>query len=236
MDPSSLDDLNKYSINFNDIQVSEITADSMKSDLQGIVVYNNTLHENVTNKSLKLEKSFINNENTKIDELLEEWRMFCDTNSKMHLLACSYYKFINNIIILSSILLSSISSILSLTIISKDDKCVGNDTVALLAFNSINILSTALITIHRLLKLEETQHLHDIYSDMYTCTAKDIEMHVILCESHSPVFSSKNELMKQIKHNLDILIDKSPNVPGYLQKQIINKVSLDNETKCTVNA
>lgn len=231
---TSLDDMNKYAIDYTQIYFNEI-ADSIDTPIHN----NNLIHNNnpsCSNPNNNLNDSLVNasnsyytsnliqRDNDNIDNLLEEWRVYCETNGKMHIAACAFYRILNNCIIITSILLSSIASILSLSIISQDNNKLSNDITLLLIFNSINILSTAIITIHRLLNFQESQHLHDIYSDMFVCTGKDIQMHMILCNSESSVFASKSELIKQIKHDLDILIDKSPNVPSYIQKHVLKKL------------
>jgi hypothetical protein len=223
---TSLDDLNKYAIDYTQIYFNEIANDNDNVNNDNNTGINNSATDNIANASTSYYSNFMKRDNDNIDNLLDEWRVYCETNGKMHIAACAFYRILNNCIIITSILLSSIASILSLSIISQDNNKLSNDITLLLIFNSINILSTAIITIHRLLNFQESQHLHDIYSDMFVCTAKDIQMHMILCNSESSVFASKSELIKQIKHDLDILIDKSPIVPSYIQKHVLKKMPL----------
>lgn len=158
-----------------------------------------------------------------VRQLLEEWRIYCDAHSKMHNEALGYFKFLNRVIMIASIIMSAVSSAMSLTIVSNNKECSNDSmTTMLIILNSIAMGATALITIHRFLNLDELQHLHDLYSDMHVCLAKDVQMHLVLQTSTTPVFFSMEEMAKHIKSRLDILIDKSPAIPGF----IVNKVVL----------
>lgn len=165
------------------------------------------------------------NNDSKILNLLEEWRIYCDIHAKMHSGASSFFKKLNYLVMITSILMSSVASILSIGLISQKQECgVSNDQKEsiLIILNGITIGSSGLMTIHKLLKLDEMHTLHSIYSDTHTCLAKDIQMHNILSTSDTPVFKSLNEMAKNVKSRLDILIDKSPAVPDFISKRVIN--------------
>lgn len=160
---------------------------------------------------------------TIIRQLLEEWRIFCDAHSKMHNAALGYFRFLNRSIMIASIIMSAVSSAMSLTIVSNNKECTNDSTtMMLIILNSISIAATALITIQRFLNLDELQYMHDIYSDIFICLAKDIQMHLVLQNSMTPVFHSMEEMAKQVKSRLDILIDKSPALPGFVVRKIVN--------------
>lgn len=159
-----------------------------------------------------------------VRQLLEEWRIYCDAHSRMHTSALSYYKFANRVIMISSILMSSISSALSLTMVSSNDSCTTSTfTSTLIVLNSIGVVSSALLTIHRFLNLDELQHLHDLYSDSHLTLAKDIQMNMVLQQGEKPIFHSIEEMTKNVKSRLDTLIDKAPAIPGF----VVNKVVLN---------
>lgn len=157
-----------------------------------------------------------------VKQLLEEWRIYCDAHSRMHTSALGYYKFANRVIMISSILMSSISSALSLTIVSNNSECSNSTfTTTLIVLNSIGVASTALITIHRFLNLDELQHLHDLYGDAHLSLAKDIQMNVALQQGDKPVFHSIEEMTKNVKSRLDTLIDKAPAIPGFIVDKVV---------------
>lgn len=171
-----------------------------------------------------------------LTRLLEEWKIYCDLQAKMHEKSFSFFKFLNHSIMITSLVLGSAASVMSISIIgaNKQDCSQFGDSLALLVLNGISIGATGLLTIHRMLKLEELQSLHDIYSDMHLCLAKDIQMHSILTTSDTPVFMSMNELVKNVKSRLDAIIDKSPAIPGFIQKRVINNV-IDNYSNSLQN-
>ena len=159
-----------------------------------------------------------------ITNLLEEWRIYCDIHSKMHNAALSYYKLLNRCIMLTSVIISAISSCLSLTIVSrnKESETSSSMTTWLVVLNSVSVLSACLITVHRFLNLDETQHHHDLYSDVHLCLSKDIQMNLALQQSHTPIFHSAEEMTKHVKSRLDTLIDKSPSIPQFIVDKVVS--------------
>jgi hypothetical protein len=160
-----------------------------------------------------------------VRQLLEEWRIYCDAHSRMHTSALSYYKFANRTIMILSILMSSISSALSLTMVSNNSNTCATSTFTstLIILNSIGVASSALLTIHRFLNLDELQHLHDLYSDSHLTLAKDIQMNMVLQQGEKPIFHSIEEMTKNVKSRLDTLIDKAPAIPGFVVNRVVIK-------------
>lgn len=153
--------------------------------------------------------------------LINKWKQECIILEHQHARAMSYYQKLNYIIMISSILLSGLASASSLTIVSNtNENCSNNQSTLLIILNSIGILSSILISVHRFIGLSELQQQHDTYSDMYASLSNDISMNIALENGECTVFRTLDEFSKHVKSRLDVLIDKAPPIPKYIEKDV----------------
>ena len=143
----------------------------------------------------------------------------------MHNDARGHFRKMNHLLMIASILLTSVSSVSAIGILSSQGTCSSDDKTTswvLLALNSVGLLSATLVSIHRFLSVSELQEQHDLYSDLYDILAKDIDLQMALTRSHvAPVFVSLSEFAKHCKARLDMLIDKGPSIPGFIERRAV---------------
>lgn len=161
--------------------------------------------------------------NAELLHVIEGWRNRCQTFEKMHSMSRVYYRNLNHSIMITSLMMSSLSSIASLTVVIGNKSCESNTiNIPLVVFNSIGIVASLLLTIHRFLRLSELQKEHDFYSDMFCILGNEITLQIALDQSDAKMFVSLSEYAKYCKQKLDILIDKDPAIPGFIEKKHMN--------------
>ncbi len=170
-----------------------------------------------------------------IDKLLEEWKIYCSLNSRMHNQSRGHFKSLNHGLMIPALILSSVTGIGATSIgtlgVSNNNKC--EEVVIdwpLVVIGTMGMISTCLLSVHRLLNAAELQREHDLYSDMFESLANEIDMQLILDDGEvSKMFTNKREFVKHCKSRMDILIDKAPPIP----KAIVRKQSKHNcESVC----
>ena len=158
-----------------------------------------------------------------IDALLGEWNVYCQLNSRMHDASRSRYKKLNHGLMIPALLLSSVAS-LGATSIGAMGLGHSNATTSavdwpLLMVGVVGLASTCMLSVHRLMNAAELQREHDLYSDMFTTLANEIDMQLVLDESGvSKMFTSKHEFVKYCKGRMDVLIDKAPPIPKTIMR------------------
>jgi hypothetical protein len=122
-----------------------------------------------------------------------------------------HFKVLNYGLMIPSIILSSAAGFGTIGIGSNPNIGGGIDWT-LVALGVIGVISTCLVSVHRLMNAAELQREHDLYSDMYACLVNEIDMQLVLDEGgeHCKVFTNKQEFVKYCKSRMDMLMDKAP--------------------------
>lgn len=160
----------------------------------------------------------------KIEQLLAEWKVYCNLNLILHEESRGYFKVLNYGLMIPSVILGSTMGFGTIGVASSgsnDVTCSGSGIDWLLiGLGVIGIISTCLASVHRLMNVAQLQTEHDLFSDMFASLANEIDMQLALDDTlESRMFKSKHEFAKYCKSRLDVLMDKAPPIP----KQIKNR-------------
>ena len=159
-----------------------------------------------------------------IDALLGEWNVYCQLNSRMHDASRGRFKRLNHGLMIPALLLSSVASLGATSLgamgLNHSNGPASAVDLPLLMIGVIGLASTCLVSVHRLINAAELQREHDLYSDMFTTLANEIDMQLVLDESGvSKMFTSKHEFVKYCKGRMDVLIDKAPPIPKTIMRK-----------------
>ena len=137
----------------------------------------------------------------------------------MHDTCRAYFRALNHGLMIPAILLSSGTGIGTIGVGSSDKQCKDTTNWLLVALGVAGLMSTCLISVHRLLGCVDLQRDHDLYSDMYKSLANEISMQLVLSNDDSArMFVSTREYLKFCKSRMDVLIDKAPPIPKSVLK------------------
>ena len=137
----------------------------------------------------------------------------------MHNESRGHFKSLNHGLMIPSIVLSSATAFGTIGIASKEED-THIRTWILISMGIVSILSTCLLSVHRLMNVAELQMQHDLYSDLYASFANEVDMQILLDQvQESRMFTNKLEFAKYCKARMDVLMDKAPPIPkGILSK------------------
>lgn len=141
-----------------------------------------------------------------LHDLLMNWEDFCNEQSMMHDIARARYKFLNYLLALPSILLTTVSGAGNLS--------VDNNRVASFVLGSMALAAGAIFSIHRYMNLPELQQQHDFYSDEFLKLRNSIRLHKVITKTSNKTYASMLEFSKHINTQIDNCIDKSPSIPS----------------------
>lgn len=111
--------------------------------------------------------------------------------------------------------------------ISSKEKCNTNTSWFVVAMGISSLLSSSLVAIHRYTSVADLQRRHDTFADSFTSLANEIDMHLSIgLNEQGSVFANVYELVKHIKRNLDIIVDKAPGLPFYLSKHTVASLNI----------
>ena len=151
--------------------------------------------------------------------LAHEWRRYCEAHSEMHDTCRAYYRALNHGLMIPAILLGSGTSVGTIGVGSSDRSCGDTINWLLVTLGAAGLLSTCLISVHRLIGCVDLQREHDLYSDMYRSLTNEISMQLVLSnDDSSRMFVSTREYLKFCKNSMDVLIDKAPPIPKRVLK------------------
>lgn len=173
----------------------------------------------------KNRKNNKENVDQKLNTLLIEWQEFCDDQSTIHGLCSSHYRLWGNIISVVAILFSTIGGTANLATVYKHD-----DSLSIF-FGAISIASGGLMSIHRTLNYPELERSHRFYSDQYEKIKNEIDMQLNIHMCMNKTYANLVEFCKSMKNQMDSLIDQSPFVPSYIEKNFIKTKSHTNKKR-----
>lgn len=144
-------------------------------------------------------------------DVLTKWHRVCNDSSYHHEQCRIIVRFRNLAIAIPAILLSTLSGITNLT--SLTSLLMNNDIDSELVQSlsgTLSLIAATLFALHRYLTLPELQAAHTIYSNAFARLGNDIQLHTQLITSRERMYRNSDELLKDIKHRMDILIDQAP--------------------------
>lgn len=152
-------------------------------------------------------------------DVLTTWKGTCDQNAQHHEQCRIVMRFRNLALSIPAILLSTLSGITNLsnlTSLMSDD--FDKEVVQSLS-GTLSLIAATLFALHRYLTLPELQKEHAMYSNAYTRLANEIHLYTQLVSSRERTYRNTEELLKDVKHRLDILIDMAPPLlPGVITR------------------
>jgi hypothetical protein len=159
------------------------------------------------------------NTQNEIATLLQNWEKFCDEQSQMHSVSVSYFRFINYVIAIPAILLSTFSGAGSIGLASSCD----TDSLSI-ALGFLVLISGAMFSIHRYMNIPELQQMHDFYGDEFYKLSNSIRLNLVLSTDESRSFKNIQEYAKFIKGQIDICVDKAPGIPRHVLRRTKQKL------------
>lgn len=159
------------------------------------------------------------NTQNEITTLLQNWEKFCDEQSQMHTVSVSYFRFINYVIAIPAILLSTFSGAGSIGLASSCD----TDSLSI-ALGFLVLISGAMFSIHRYMNIPELQQMHDFYGDEFYKLSNSIRLNLVLSTDESRSFKNVQEYAKFIKGQIDICVDKAPGIPRHVLRRTKQKL------------
>ncbi len=158
-------------------------------------------------------------------DVLATWKRTCDVQAKMHERCRIVLRFRSLMLSLPAILLSTMSGIANLTnfnhLVSQDDddRGLGAEILSTLS-GMMSLLAAMLFALHRYFTLPELQREHMLFSNAYTRLGNEILLHMKLMGSKQRAFTTTDELLKDVKHRLDIIIEQSPPLLSRVVKRL----------------
>lgn len=151
--------------------------------------------------------------------LLKQWREYCKMHSEMHDASRGHFKALNHGLMIPTIVLSSVTGIGTIGVGTNDKNCEQTTNWVLISLGALGLISTCLLSVHRLLGCADLQREHDLYSDLYESLSHEIDMQLVLNDSgDSRMFVNTREFIKYCKSKMDVLIDKAPPIPKKIMK------------------
>lgn len=141
---------------------------------------------------------------------------YCAQQSNMHELARIKFRRYNYWLSIPAILLSTMSGSVSLASSMNKDSC---DVEKMHFWISVvcglaGLCSAAILSVHRFAAYSENEHLHGHYVDSFEKQNLDIRSNLLLhVDDQNKTFTNLYEYLKHIKHEIGLLIEKSPPVP-----------------------
>jgi hypothetical protein len=156
--------------------------------------------------------------------LLEEWERTCIILSTMHAATRDYFTRLNYLLVIPATILSTVASSTNIGVGSSAQKngneaCGAESNWISIATGIMGMLSVALYSIHRYMNVPESEKTHDYFADEYDKLRVEIRMQKIVDHSLSKTYLNLTEFTKACKRNLDILTDKSPTIPPFIEKK-----------------
>ena len=152
--------------------------------------------------------------------LLTSWCTYCHENSELHYNCWSFYKLLNNITSIPSLIFSSLAGISILSMLT-DASCTKGQVVIIYIMGSFGMFSGIMFAINKFYRFPELVELHDMFSHNYEIIQNDIASNVSLSKDF--VFKSPSEFIKHMRSQLRNIIERAPPIPKYMRKQYLKK-------------
>lgn len=155
-----------------------------------------------------------------INILLQKWGAYCLKLSKCHEACRIHLRKYNFGIMIPAIFLASASGVGTIGA-SKDAKCSVDYRTnwVTIGFGIATIASSAMMTIHRYMMISDLQKEHDLYSDIFKNLANEVVLQLALSGTQYVTFRSMHEFAKYFKRQMDVHIEKSPAIYGWVKRK-----------------
>lgn len=156
--------------------------------------------------------------------LLDEWERTCIILSTMHAATRDYFSKLNILLVIPATLLSAVASTTNIGVGSSAQKngnesCGTESNWISIATGVMGMVSVGLYSIHRYMNVPELEKSHDYFADEYDKLRLEIRMQKIVDHSVSKTYLNLTEFTKSCKRDLDILTDKAPTIPAFIEKK-----------------
>ena len=152
--------------------------------------------------------------------LLTSWCTYCHENSELHYNCWSFYKLMNNITSIPSLIFSSLAGISILSMIA-DTTCTRGQVIIIYIMGSFGMFSGIMFAINKFYRFPELVELHDVFSHNYEIIQNDIVSNISLTKDF--VFKSPSEFIKHMRSQLRNVIERAPPIPKYIRKRFLRK-------------
>ena len=152
--------------------------------------------------------------------LLTSWCTYCHENSELHYNCWSFYKMMNNVTSLPSLIFSSLAGISILSMIA-DTTCTKGQVIIIYIMGSFGMFSGIMFAINKFYRFPELVELHDVFSHNYEIIQNDIVSNISLRKDF--VFKSPSEFIKHMRSQLRNVIERAPPIPKYIRKRFLRK-------------
>ncbi len=152
----------------------------------------------------------------KLQNLIDEWFIFCERNSVLHSMCCAFYKRWGNIVSLSAIFLSTVAGTSSLATSGEEGEKRRAISIVL---GILGLLSGSLMTVHRYFNFNQLEKDHSFYSSEYAKLKNEMHMQLYIHQCNSKTYVNLVEFCKSIKGNIDSLLDRSPAISNTIVQQ-----------------
>ena len=152
--------------------------------------------------------------------LLTAWCKYCQENSELHYNCWSFFKLLNNLTSLPSLIFSSLAGISVISMVS-DSQCNKTKVVMIYVLGSFGMFSGVLFAVNKFYKFPELVELHDMFSHTYEVMQNDITSNLSLQQGF--VFKNTSEFIKFMRSKLTALIERAPPIPRYIRNRYLKK-------------
>jgi hypothetical protein len=152
--------------------------------------------------------------------LLTAWCKYCQENSELHYNCWSFFRMLNNITSLPSLIFSSLAGISVISMVS-DSECNKSKVILIYVLGSFGMFSGVLFAINKFYKYPELVELHDMFSHSYEVMQNDITSNLSLHQGF--VFKNTAEFIKFMRSKLTAMIERAPPIPRYIRNKYLKK-------------
>ena len=147
---------------------------------------------------------------------LVEWRQFCKENSIQQDMAFSHFKKLKNLLMISSVSLSTLAGILNILTLpseSEQDRPGGFNVLGFLATVS-SLVSGSIIVIQNNMKYSEKSQVATQFSAEYGKLQRELGAELYLIQSGENVYKSVAEFFKRMSSRMADITGSAPPIPG----------------------
>ena len=159
-------------------------------------------------------RSSVDRSHDKSVALLNEWAAYCLEQSRLHGMARGHYKRIHKMLFVPATILGSVSGVSMIT-----SSITANNMIFGIVFGAMSLVGAGLMTIHNNFEIVDKINMNDLYGDAFYNLSNEIKTHLTLDESENRGYRDIAEIVKEMRHRLEILIDKAPAIPGSVDKK-----------------
>jgi len=148
--------------------------------------------------------------------MLDTWAISAANYKWMHLKAYRYYRFLNDVLTIPIIILSSTSALGGIAIVTHNCPTITEIVISYLLAIA-NFAVAILSSIQRYKKHAEIAEKHHVTAVEYSKFYREIKLELVL-DPHERTFAI--DFAKEMKNEYDRLLSKSPEIPGHIAKKL----------------